>query len=64
MLQIYIFFRAAFLEKYNKTNIVYVVSSTLAYESEDTIVCNTEETGKWNSSDIWLDAILKAKDKM
>lgn len=58
------FFRSAFLEKYNKTNIIYVVSSTVPYVSEDTIVCNTEESGKWNSSDIWSDAILKAKDKI
>ena len=58
------FFRSAFLEKYNKTNIVYVVSSTVPYDSEDTIVCNTEETGKWNLSDIWSDAILKAKERI
>lgn len=58
------FFRAAFLEKYNKTDIIYVVSSTVAYDSEDTIVCNTEETGKWNLSDIWSNAILKAKEKI
>jgi hypothetical protein len=58
------FFRAAFLEKYNKTNIIYVVSSSVMYDSEDTIVCNTEETGKWNLSDIWSNAILKAKERI
>jgi hypothetical protein len=58
------FFRSAFLEKYNKTNILYIVSSSRPSDSDDIIVCNTEETGKWNSSDIWSDAILKAKDKI
>ena len=57
------FFRAAFLEKYNKENLVYVVSSTRPCDSNDTVICNTEENSEWNSSEIWLDAISKAKER-
>jgi len=58
------FFREAFLEKYNKKNIIYVVSSNRSCYSNDIIVCNTENKGDWNSTDIWLDAISKAKDNI
>jgi len=51
----------AFLQRYHKQNIVYVVA-TKELSSDAVITCDPEANGEWNDITIWDDAISRAKE--
>ena len=50
------------LNKYNKSNIFFVISSKESYQSQFIVTCDTERNGIWNESSIWLEGINKIKE--
>ena len=49
-------FKAAFLEKYNKTNIIYIVYSYMPSNSDDIFTCDGSKSG-------WINAIKEAENR-
>ena len=48
-----------FAKYYNKTNIIFINSSSQTYITETIINCNTERNNIWNEAQIWKENIDK-----
>jgi hypothetical protein len=53
-------FKQIFKEKYNKTNVIFIVAHYCPSNYDYIFTCEPEKNGLWNDAEIWKEALDKA----